>query len=187
MTISYRAFQANTNTHKIDAWWNNDGTIGISQTPQNAQKKKGSIFPEGHTHVCMEPLEVKTLLDTGEFHYEGARPGLLSWNEKIDATIKDDMVYVSSTHKGLDEKNLTLSKPMLEEIYKACLETWKKQREGIRPLIGLNSKAKSFDGMAGTLDKDKQNEELRTKVQGLLSTPDWVEFKTKWRKEHGYE
>jgi hypothetical protein len=47
---------------------------------------------------------------------------------------------------------------------------WKEKREGIRPLIGLNSKAKSFDGMAGTLDQDRLNEEQRMVAKKLLVT-----------------
>jgi hypothetical protein len=64
---------------------------------------------------------------------------------------------------------MDLPKKILEDIFKACKIVWEKNRTSIRPLIGLNCKAGSFDAMAGSLDQDKKNEELRAKILNILS------------------
>jgi len=179
MTISHKAFEKFSGDEVILGFWNNDGTISIQKKPKDfptnplAWDKLSDEEKAKDLHVTLEPFELKTLLKENEFHFDGIRPGLIPMREKIDASTEEDMVtirnipFMFGVEVGTTE--LTINKAILQEIYNAAEKAWSEKREEVRPLIGLNSKAGSFDGMAGTLEQDKKNEELRTKVRKYLS------------------
>lgn len=166
MTLSYKSFEKIFNGERICAFWNSDGTILITQSMDGLISSEKSI--------CLKPLEIENLLKENKFEYEGIRPGLIPSEEKIEASIINDQVFMKCTRfeKTLIS-SLSFPKTILEKIFISTKKVWEKNREKIRPLIGLNCKAGSFDAMEGKLDQDKINEELRVKVQNFLDS--WTE------------
>ena len=171
MTLSYRAFEKVIDKDRIVSFWNNNGTIGISQVLNGYKfSQKGC----NHRYVCLKPLEIETLLKKNEFHYEGIRPGLFPTDEKIDAYIINNYVEIKVSIcsrfnlPDLECPSLSFPKTVLKELYTATKKMWRKKRETIRPLIGLNCKAGSFDALEGTLDQDKKNEEQRIITHNIL-------------------
>jgi hypothetical protein len=170
MTISYEAFDKIVDGKHIEAMWNNDGTIMILQ-----YNKGYKTYQEGSDtrSATLKPKEIETLLEKNSFQYSGIRPGLLPLNEKIEASIVNDIVSIKRTSMFfgdvLEQPEFSFKKSTLEDIFHAAKKVWEKQRESIRPLTGLNCKAGSFDAMEGRLDQDKINENQRSVVAESLA------------------
>jgi hypothetical protein len=170
MTRSYKSYTTVVDGNEINAYWNTDGTILIEMKKHNSK---------GHGNcISLKPLEIETVLKNKiDTCFNGVRPGLGAFAGpcRINVKIVQNNAEIKRTYEenkhNYDPVIIPLS--ILQNIFDSTMDIWQDHKNDIRPLVGLNCVAGSFDAMVGDFSQHRKNEEQRNIIKKFLDKLNW--------------